>query len=277
LTPALIVTAGLAGAIPAGAAPPDAKLSEVGVTYELLIAGAVAAELEIGATLNERSYRVEGEGRTTGLIDFLVRMRFSGTASGTVAQDAIAPVSHGHHYSERSRERTVKISYDREGRATVDAQPRFDPSLSRVPLPADKMVGTIDPASVFIVPAVAGRGPLDPAQCTRSVAVLDGQIRFDMTLRHLSSAASQVVRGVDYRGPVIRCNVRIKAVGGYKPGKFLDRLGDADDIEVWFAPVADGHYLVPLRLSLPTPLGRAELHARRLIETPAARNVSLDN
>jgi len=276
ITQAIILVVGLAAAAaPHAALAADVKLSDVAIDYDLLISGAPAAELQIDAALFDKSYQVTGAGQTTGLIDLLVRMRFSGNTSGKVARDTLIPAVHTHHYQERGSARDVRISYRKDGRAEVSADPPYDPSASRVPLTEDELFGTVDPASVFIVPALAGHGPLDAAQCSRQFGVLEGQIRINVAMRYIASAVNAKVSSVHYQGPLLRCGLSVKPVGGHKRGKFLDNLSSADDIEVWLAPVAEGRYLVPLHLSLPTPLGRAELDARRLKEKPAERQAAL--
>lgn len=258
----------------AAPASADAHIADVSIKYQLLIAGAEAAVLDLDAKLSEASYRVSGSGKTTGLIDLFARMRFSGSSHGKVAKRSLRPAEHNHNFSERGKRRDVKLTFDRSGKPKVKAVPEFDPSLSRIPLEEKHLTGTIDPASVFVVPVVAS-GPLSRQQCERTVSVIDGQIRFDMTLSHLKSEQAGKLAGSNYRGPVLRCNARVRPIGGHRKKGFLADLANQRGIEVWLAPTADNRYLIPLRVTLPTPIGQAELRMRKLTVAPAVRRASL--
>lgn len=273
----LFLVLAAASAIASGPGRADTHLADVSIDYDLTISGAGAAEISLQAELRSDSYRIGGEGRTVGLIDLIAQMRFSGTTSGAVNSGDLKPATHVHDYSERSRARHVKLTYDRSGKPAISAKPPFDPSLSRVPLPESKIAGVLDPVSVFVAPAVPGHKPLSAAQCERSFAVFDGRIRVDMRMSYLGTEPAGSLRGSNYAGPVLRCRAFVQPIGGHKKEAFLTKLSRARDIEVWLAPAAAGNYLVPVRLSLPTPIGRAELLARRLIDKPAAKHASLSD
>ena len=260
---------------------PDAAAQKsnaaLSVNYQMLIAGAPAGKLDLTARLAPSSYTVQASGGTTGLIDVFARIRFNSSSAGKVRKSLLRPERHEHSFSERGKQRQVTLVYDKAGRPTVTANPAFEPSLSRVPLAKKQMHGTVDPSSVFLAPAVAGVPPLDPAQCNRSVSVMDGRLRLDMEFQYREAARNEKFKGSNYQGPILRCVARVRPVGGHRKKGFLADLAKRKGIDVWLAPVAGGMYLIPLRVSLPTPIGTAELRARRLVVEPSAHRASLGN
>lgn len=268
--------AALALAAMQGIARADEKLGSIELLYGLNLAGLPVAQMNLNVALNEESYAVTGDGRTVGLVDLLSKIRFSGNATGKVEDGVVRAVSHRYRYSERDKAREVSLEYGEDMKPTITASPEFEESFDRVPLPADKLAGTIDLVSQFIAPGKPGAEPLAPGNCAREYAVFDGRLRVDATVRHLKSWPEGKVRGVNYDGALMRCAVRIEPIGGHKEGDMLSKIARKGDIDVWVAPAFSGRYYVPLKVTLPTPVGTAELVVRRMNIKPAPQQAGLD-
>lgn len=249
----------------------DARLGRITIVYDLDLSGAPVAELTLDIEVNESSYSIAGNGGTVGLVDLISRIRFSGTTSGVIEDDVVRPRTHGYSFTERGRTRDVSLTYDAAMMPAVVVRPEFAPSYERVPLPVEKMVGTIDLASQFLTPAAPGLELLAPGQCARQFSVFDGRLRIDATVRHVKSAPSASLRGVSYKGPVMQCAMTIRPIGGHKEGDMLSKVAQKGEIDVWVAPALGGKVYVPVRVRIPTPVGTAELASRVMRVTPAAQ------
>lgn len=270
------LAAALASAALAGAArAADEPVAEIRVGYHFNVMGAGIGEMAIEIGLNEESYEVRGAAQTVGIIDMITHMRITAETEGALDGAAVRPAVHTYTYSERGKTRRVTLDYDEAGMPSVSADPPFTPSFARVPLPDDKRVGTLDPASPFVVPVLPGKDVLAAEQCNRTISIFEGQLRLDATLSHISSDEGTKVHGANYEGPIVHCSMTIHPVGGHREGDYLSRLETMEPPEVWFAPVVDGRYLLPIKLAVRTPFGPAELVARSISVRPAAHRASL--
>jgi hypothetical protein len=265
----------LALALAHGPAPADTRLGDVELLYGFSLAGVPIAEIQITMTLGESSYEVSGNGRTVGLVDLFSRIRFSGSSKGTIEDGAVRPKTHTYRYAERSKAREVTLTYDDRQVPSVTASPEFSPSFDRVPLPDARLIGTIDLASQFIAPAVAGKAALAPDHCVRAYAVFDGRLRVDAALSYLRASPSARLRGVNYSGPVMHCAMRIRPVGGHREGDMLSKIAAGGEIGVWAAPAFGGRFYIPIKVAVPTPVGTVEVAVRRMRVVPADRQAGL--
>lgn len=265
---AALFAVALAG-LPGAAADP--RLGQISIVYDIDIAGAPVAELTLDIQVNESSYSIAGRGGTVGLVDLISRIRFSGNSSGVIDDHAVRPRAHSYSFTERGKTRDVSLTYDEAMMPAVVVRPEFTPSYERVPLPVEKMAGTIDLASQFLTPAAPGLGLLAPGQCARQFAVFDGRLRVDASVRHVKSAPSASLRGVNYKGPLMHCAMTIRPIGGHKEGDMLSKVAEKGEIDVWVAPALGGKVYIPVRVRIPTPVGTAELASRVMRVTPVAQ------
>ena len=269
ITASILGLAVFALALAGRPAAAEQPLGSAEILYDFNLAGVPIAQMTISAAFNDGSYRVNGHGKTVGLVDIFSKIRFSGAAEGNIVKGAPRPKTHNYNYSERGKARRVSIIYDDALKPLVVANPEFGKPYDRVPLPADKLVGTIDLVSQFISPAFADLAVLDPGPCAREFSVFDGRLRVDATVSHRKSYPNSALRGMRYKGPLMHCAVRIRPVGGHKEGDMLSKVAHKGDTDVWVAPVLGGRFYIPVRVRIPTPFGTAELVSRKLRATPA--------
>jgi hypothetical protein len=98
-------------------------------------------------------------------------------------------------------------------------------------------------------------------------------MRFDLQLSF--NRIEQVHARKGYQGPVAVCGVRFVPVAGHVPDRpAIKYLAAQHDMEIWLAPIAGTRVVVPYKISLPTPLGRAVLEAAEFVTTATLRSGS---
>ena len=146
------------------------------------------------------------------------------------------------------------------------------PPLPRVPLTDADRRNVLDPISALLIPSE--RGGLSPSMCNRTLPIFEGTERFDIVLSYLRT--EQVRSAEGYRGPVLVCRARYRAVAGHRPGaRQVQYMEHNDTIEAWLAPVRGAHLLVPWRISVGTLVGTMVIKADRFgltnVEDPSRR------
>ena len=75
-----------------------------------------------------------------------------------------------------------------------------------------------------------------------------------------------------YQGRTIVCAVGYDPIAGHEASDFrVKYLRQSTGMEMWLAPIADTRVLAPIRISVPTLVGTAELAATRFEATVEGR------
>jgi hypothetical protein len=78
-----------------------------------------------------------------------------------------------------------------------------------------------------------------------------------------------------YAGPAVVCAIYFVPLAGYIPDrKAIKYLIAQRDMEAWLVPIAGTRFVVPYRLSIPTPLGLGVLEATQFVATPQPTRAS---
>jgi hypothetical protein len=86
--------------------------------------------------------------------------------------------------------------------------------------------------------------------------VFDGRQHYRLSV---SPIAQGTFNGGGYRGPALNCRFRYEAIAGFSASFDRSSIPTAD---AWFALPAQPGFAAPLRLTVPTPLGAAQLDLR---------------
>lgn len=232
------------------------QFTNIGLSYKVYLGGARIAKLNVNMSIGERDYWVNATGRTTGLLDKVVRTRFSGSSHGALDKGHVRPKTHNRSLRQRKKSQAVEITYDKDGVPEIKSTPPFKKSSKRSPLLAKTLIRTIDPASIFISPVVEGKSVLSPDQCNRRIRVLDGQRRVDIIYKHKASYGAYRIRKPKYLGPALLCTARIIPIGGVKHNGLWPKLAGQKPVEMLLVPMAGNKYLVPMRIVTGSPLGK---------------------
>lgn len=244
----------IAGALIAlGASAVAAHAETYRLNYEAAVLGVVVlgtASYEV--TANPNRYAVRANLRTSGLARLFDRTEITATSTGAISGAAITWSRYdiSHAYASKFR----RIRMDRAG-SNVTAQ--ITPAYGDMGTPAASAAqqsASQDPLTgVFAL----GRQIGAARACRGAVLVFDGRQHYRLSVTAIGQGN---FNGGGYRGPALNCRFRYEPVSGFSTNVDRGRIPAAD---AWFALPEGAGFAAPLRLTVPTPLGQAQLDLRR--------------
>jgi hypothetical protein len=87
--------------------------------------------------------------------------------------------------------------------------------------------------------------------------VFDGRGHYRLSV---SPKAQGTFNGGGYNGPALSCNFRYEPIAGFTFS--AQERSSIPVAEAWFALPAQGGFAAPLRITVPTPIGAAQLDLR---------------
>jgi hypothetical protein len=216
--------------------------------------------------IGDDQYTAAASGATAGLLRVFATGQGSGASRGFVRGESLVPAVYASNISNDKRIEELRIVMSGGAVKELIVEPPTVPNLDRIPVTDAHRKGIVDPMSAGLL-RVAGNGdPVSPEVCRRTIPVFDGRMRFDLGLSFKRMEKVRAEKG--YQGPVVVCGVQFVPVAGYVPERAaIKYLVAQRDIEVWFAPIAGTHVVVPYRISVPTPVGTGVLEATQFIAT----------
>ena len=236
-----------------------ARAEVLHVTYGVSLVGLPIGVAHIDANLTPSSYSIDAHAKISGLAYLFSRARGASSGQGTIVDNRVVPTAFATIASNAIMTRTIRMSLSANAVTGVDITPPYDDKPDRVPLTDHDKQGVVDPVGAVVVP-VPAKGPLvGPASCDRRIPVFDGYTRFDVNLTYVGE---RDVSAKGYQGPVVICAVRYVPIAGHRRDRPSTKfMADNKDLEVWLAPVASAHVLMPFRVSARTTMGTAVIEA----------------
>ncbi|HYD87735.1 MAG TPA: DUF3108 domain-containing protein [Vitreimonas sp.] len=236
-----------------GVAAAPARAETYRLNYEAAVLGVVvlgAASYEV--TASPTRYAVRANLRTSGLARLFDQTEITATSTGAIAGSAITWSRYdiSHAYASKFR----RIQMNRAGAAvTAQVTPRYG-DLGAPPASAAQQGASFDPLTgVFAL----GREIGAARACRGAVLVFDGRQHYRLSVAPIGHGT---FNGGGYRGPALNCRFRYEPIAGFSADFERGRVPAAD---AWFALPAEPGFAAPLRLTVPTPLGQAQLDLRR--------------
>jgi hypothetical protein len=155
--------------------------------------------------------------------------------------------------------RTIRMALTGNAVTGVDISPPFDEKPDRVPLGPSDEKGVVDPVGAIVIPAPPSGPIVSPASCNRKIPIFDGYTRFDIDLTYVGE---RDVTAKGYEGPVAVCAARYVPISGHRRDRPATKfMAENKDLEVWLAPIASDHVLIPFRVSARTMIGTTVVEA----------------
>jgi hypothetical protein len=242
--------------------------------YAVTLAGLPLGTADLSSTFEGPRYTMQFAVKLTGLARMLTGGKGAATASGSILGPQPQPTAFAVTSRSSSAERTVRMGLNAGNVAAVDVNPPVDEKPDRVAIKEADKRGVVDPLSALLMPVASGRGPMDPANCGRTLPVFDGASRFNVVLSYGETRNADIP---GYRGQVLVCNARYVPISGHRAlrpaTKFME---DNRDMSVWLAPVAGQKVLVPVRIAVRTMVGMSVVEASNwaLDPSPAVTPIS---
>jgi len=237
----------------------DARAEMLHATYSISLVGLPIGSADIDANLTPNSYTIDAHAKIAGLAYLFSHARGASSGQGAIIDNRIVPLSFATIASNATMTRTIRMSLAGNAVTGVDISPPFVDKPDRVPLSERDKQGVIDPVGAFVIP-VPAKGPMiGPASCDRKIPVFDGWTRFDIDLSYVGE---RDVSAKGYKGSVAICAVRYVPISGHRRDRPSTQfMADNKDLEVWLAPVASAHVLIPFRISARTMMGVTVIEA----------------
>lgn len=222
------------------------------LNYEAAVLGVVVlgtASYEV--TANANRYAARANLRTSGLARLFDQTQITAASTGSLSGANIAWTRYdiSHSYSNKFR----RIRLDRgSGGVTADISPTYG-NMGSPAANATQQRGSYDPLSgVFAL----GRQIGAARACRGSVLVFDGRQHYRLAVAPRSQGN---FNGGGYNGPAVSCQFRYEPIAGFSDNFDRSRVPMA---EAWFALPEGASFAPPLRITVPTPLGEAQLDLR---------------
>jgi Protein of unknown function (DUF3108) len=237
-----------------------ARADVLHATYRVSLVGLPIGSVNLLADLTPTSYAIAGDAKLTGLAKLFTNARGASAGKGAIVQGRVSPASFATVASSSNMTRTIRMALAGNAVTGIDISPPFQDKPDRVPLgPGDKH-NVVDPVGAVILPAPSSGPILSPAACNRTVQIFDGYTRFDVDLTYVGE---RTVSAKGYDGPVAVCAARYVPISGHSRDRPATKfMADNKDLEVWLAPIASDHVLIPFRVSARTMIGTTVIEAQ---------------
>ncbi len=228
--------------------------------YAVTLMGLHIGELTADGVLQPQTYRMGLNAHLTGLAAMVSSVQMALVSSGAVSKrGVVAPSSYATTAANSETTRTLRMALNGGTVKAVEINPEPEWRGERVPVSEANKRNVLDPTSALVMPVPAGEPLTGPAACQRTLPIYDGYARFDIALHYQGERAVQVQ---GYSGPVAVCSARYHPVSGHLVGsRSTAFMAQNEGIEVWLAPVASAHVVVPLRVTMPTMTGQLDIEA----------------
>ncbi len=241
------------------------KPAQIAISYKATLAGVYVGKATLQIALTHQAYNISGSGLAIGVLKNLYGFKLDVKSFGGLSQQTMIPQSYTTQYGTEKSSRSIKIKYSRNGKAKASANPPFFPGRSRVPLKSVHLKNTLDPLSALFLPVKKNVSATSPENCRRVMPVFDGRIRYNLKIDSVKSQKQLKKSIPGYNGPILVCKIKFQPVAGHYVGKQpKKKLKKNEEMEVWLAPTGSAGLLVPIKGRMPTPLGTAEIVARRI-------------
>lgn len=224
-------------------APALAQKATETATFDFVVAGLTAGTLTVAGTVDGKGYAVQGKLGSSGLVSFVKKISYQGSASGAVRDDRFRPASYRERADTGDRQSEVVMSFSR-GVPVVETYKPPGKSRPHDISPADQ-AGAVDPLTA----AFAVLKSVEPGQeCQVSYAMFDGR-----------RASSISLSGRKEKGDRVTCAGEYRRVAGFPPHEMAKRT--RFPFTLTYAPGEDGRMRV-VEVATETTFGKAKMIRR---------------
>jgi hypothetical protein len=257
------------------AAPAQAQ-GKLEAHYKVTLAGIPIGKGSWTVEISDTHYSAATNGKTTGLMHVLTHGEGTSAVRGTFRDGKPASSVYASTITSRKKADVVRVNIADGNVKDFSADPSPDKLDQRVPIAEAQRHGVVDPLTAALMRAPGDGKVLVPEVCSRTLAIFDGRLRYDLALSFKRMDEVKAEKG--YAGPVVVCSVTFTPIAGHIPSaatiKYIAKL---KDMEMWLAPIAGTRILVPFRAQGPTPIGDAVLEAKEFVASAGPTRASAGN
>ncbi len=197
-----------------------------------------------GAGIGDGPYRIDAAIDTTGNFDMLSPFHATLSGQGAISAAQAKPSQFQMNAKTRQRQETITITYDKDGKATIVADPT--PKPSRLAARQADAANSMDPASAV----VALTALMNQQQgCGGPYPVFDGTRRYNVTMQSLGRETLAPMAQSAYQGPALKCQATLVPAGNPDGKDAKISKMHTDSALFWLAPAAGKKMSIPVRIS----------------------------
>ena len=263
LAPHCRVAAGLAAALVwviAGAWPVSALAQgRLKATYTISMTGVSIGQIVWLADINDTRYVTSAHGKASGVLSVLVNGEGSVVTHGVIADDRMVPSYFTSRISDDEGNSDLRMTFEDGAVKDVIGQAP-PPRPDRIAVTEADRRGVSDPLTAMLIPVQADGDPLAAGNCARVLPIFDGRRRYNLALSFKRLDKVKFAHG--FSGLVLVCGVLLQPIAGYRADSMLVKyVAGRRDLELWFAPIAGTSFIAPIRVLMPTLIGKLEIAA----------------
>lgn len=227
--------------------------------FSVRFGGVEVAKAGFKINFDEKTYKLTGSGKTTGIVEWFAPGKGNFESTGAVIENQLKPVKHSVFVKEKSKNpETLNMAFANDEVANVEYKtnkPRKNRVAPKyVPVEATHLAAVIDPASTLIIPLTGVEAKDGRVVCGRRFPVFDGESRYDI---QLSYKATKPIETTGYEGHAYVCRLRYIPVAGHKKGhRDIKQLAENKGMEIWLAPMAGVSVFSPIQIVVASKYGR---------------------
>lgn len=251
-----IMVAGQLAAL-AAAAPATAGMLEHKTVFDVMFGALTIGTATFDIRFDDENYILDASGKTVGLAELFAPGAGKVESKGRIVSDKVVAERHEVVFVEKSKKSRLEMEFEDGGVKSV----RLDPDKRKkkrgpkwVAISEEQLHSVVDPASSIIIPVDLTRAGDPRAVCDRRLNVYDGDTRYDIALRY---KATRPVSTQGYDGYAYVCQLRYIPVSGHKKQqRNIEYMRKNEGMEIWLAPMAQTNLFTPIRIEVPTWIGR---------------------
>jgi hypothetical protein len=242
----------------AGLSPTSAYAqSRLKAHYTISMTGVSIGHIVWLAAIGDQRYTTSANGKASGVLSVLVNGEGSVDTRGNIDDGRLVPKFFTANIIDDEGKSELRMTFEDDGVKELIAQePPARPD--RVPVTEAHRHGVADPLTAMLM--TGGDNALAAANCNRVLSIFDGRRRYDLALSY--KRIDKVTLERSYSGFVLVCGVILHPIAGYRADSMLVKyVARRRDMELWFAPVAGTSIVAPIRVLMPTLIGKLEIQA----------------
>ncbi len=225
-------------------------------TYRLNYEAAVLNVVVLGTanfevTASPTRYAVRAGLRTSGMARLFDQTEITATSTGTISSAGIAWTRYDLSHAYVGKFRRIRMNRSPSG-VEADIVPAYG-DMGEPPASMVQRANSYDPLTGLLA---LGRQIGVARACRGAVLIYDGRQHYRLSVATRGQGA---FNSGGYNGPALNCTFRYEPVAGFEADFNRSAVPLADS---WFALPAQPGFAAPLRLTVPTPLGAAQLDLR---------------
>jgi hypothetical protein len=189
---------------------------------------------------------------TRGIATIFIDLNSHSEVDGQLIGDAVHPAAYHSDVRRNGVDRRYRIDYHTDGTIAADATPPL--VALRTSAAADQLRGTVDQLTAYFI---LERQLARSGTCALVIPVFDGRNRYNIRFSDAGTEMLSPRAGQRFSGSTRVCNVTREDLADFpvsnSPGEGTYRTG-----KIWYAHLAGGSQMVPVRMEFGTEFGSVE-------------------